>query len=52
MQEADELRRMELETKKELYLKKKEQEEKAKQEQEEPDEASRGPRYGSFSRKS
>lgn len=45
MQEADELRRMELETKKELYLKKKEQEEKAKQEQEEPDEASSGPRY-------
>lgn len=34
MQEADELRRMELETKKELYLKKKEQDEKAKQEQE------------------
>lgn len=34
MQDADELKRLELETKKELYLKKKEQDEKAKQEQE------------------
>lgn len=45
MQDADELKRMELEAKKELYLKQKEQAEKAKQEQEAAGKAekSRGP---------